>query len=208
MDDGGLPLAGIRVELKGQPRRNLAKPRSLAESSVTGADGRFAVRFESSGYRWVMFRLGGSNTVPLQGRWEGPAPGQVRDLGDVSCSTGCLVRGTVTDRSGAPIAEVPVSLRLQSGAGSTFRRDVVPEPESLFATTDAAGNFEFRGLVLFSSGAGGLDSHGAALKIVIGIRWKIIFVGDRRRRFRAGQVNARGIRFLAARLDVDRLGPA
>ncbi len=148
-DEQGNPLRGVAVRLRGwiaNHERMAAHERDHGEvvwqdpdSSTTGADGQFEVRFQPPPPYQFVLELALAGRSPVNGRWGEIAPGTIKEFGDVVLPRGVPVSGRVVDTDGAPRADVMVRLDRYNRADRP-RGELAPRAQAS-ARTAADGTF-------------------------------------------------------------------
>ncbi|MEO8550600.1 MAG: carboxypeptidase regulatory-like domain-containing protein, partial [Kofleriaceae bacterium] len=134
VDDTGKPIAHARV-VASSASEVLMVADSPRDAILTGADGSFSISILSAG-TWRITASAGdfapTTTAPIAVDGEHARSGiEVRLVADA------VVRGTVTDANGAPVAAADVSVLVHGYVPWRTRRQVI---------TDANGTFAIRGL--------------------------------------------------------------
>lgn len=112
----GQPLAGCKLVFDGRPCNSDLMNRygkqdwKDPEPVVTGADGRFEIRFVPPPPYQHHLDISLAGRVPRTARWGPFRPGQVDDLGDVPLSVGYIVKGRVLDQAGKPVPRLSVGV--------------------------------------------------------------------------------------------------
>jgi hypothetical protein len=143
VDDRGQPVDAFRVQARMPPptptaggaRVMMGPPRS---ESISSPDGRFVVDEVAPGtYVVEVSAPERANATVTNVK---VAAGTATDMGRIVLGAGGIVRGSVVDAAGAPIAAAVVTVQ---GIGRTFAFGPTTAPE---AVTDAGGTFEMRGV--------------------------------------------------------------
>ena len=116
----GAELAGCTATLRGNGPSSWESPPEV----VTGADGRFEIRFAPPpSFAFFLF-VEAPGRAKMLGRFSKLKAGTVTDVGDVPMSPGTMVRGRVVDEGGLPQPKISVIL---AGADATPRGKIGPQ---------------------------------------------------------------------------------
>ncbi|MFT5284505.1 MAG: protocatechuate 3,4-dioxygenase beta subunit [Planctomycetota bacterium] len=148
IDKLGNPVVGAQVGLDalsrfGFDRANLDTGQN--ESSITGADGRFAVEVAGTGVRSLAVTASGfAPLAPREVRL--PATGQL-DLGDLVVSQGAILSGHVYDAVGRPVAGAAIHNDHSMSGGMMFTTSGrMFDVQGALAVTVADGSFRIDSL--------------------------------------------------------------
>jgi hypothetical protein len=138
IDGAGHPLAGVQVELRGR-RLLKQKPWQHPTPRVTGADGRFALRFAPPTGHQYRLTLSATTLVDCEMGWNALPAGITKDVGDITMLHGRKLRGRVVDSRGQPRSGVRVVIGEagRSRAGELHRStmfDALSGADGRFAT--------------------------------------------------------------------------